>query len=197
MPQWQITLKYTQEANQARNVLHYEQVGAGTPSWPDVLQEFAVAWSGNLANSYSPGTFFTGINVLEKTPGAVSLDFDLVAPGLPGTGADVPSASQVASLVTLIGVVPVKPARGRIYLPSPNREQYQATGFLAPAHTARVEQWMDDIIQIDDTEGILLDLIIYSRVFPDGDGVQWNAVGSWSVKGNPATQRKRRIGSGS
>lgn len=197
MTQWQITLKFTQESNAARCVLHYNQVGAGTPSWPDVLQEFAVAWSGGLAGSYSPGTLFTGINVLEKAPGAVSLDFDLAAPGLPGTGVDEPGPAQVASLVTLIGDLPVKPARGRIYLPSPNREQYGTTGVFILAHTTRVQEWMSDIVQIDDTEGILLDLVIYSRVFPLGNTIQWNQVGQWTVRGNPATQRKRRIGVGS
>lgn len=197
MAHWQITLKYQQELNEARNVMVYEQIGAGTPSWPDVLQEFAVAWSGGLSGSYSPGTGFVGINVLLLEPGAVSLDFNVTGGPLPGTGTDTPGPTQVSSLITIVGSTPLKPARGRIYLPSPNREQYTVDGRFAAAHLNRVIDWYGATDVIDDTEGITLERGIWSRVYPEKAAVQFNRAGSYIAKGIPATQRKRRIGIGS
>lgn len=197
MPQYQITLKYSQENNATRNVLVYNQSAGDGVSWPDVLQEFAVAWAGGLAASYSPGTLFQGIDVLRLDPGFVTQSFNLAAPGLPGTGEDGPGATQIASLVTLIGELPLKPNRGRIYLPSPNRLQFDANAFFLTVHLNRVTAWMEAIKQINDTEGALLDLVIWSRVFPEKAAVQFNPVSGWIVKSNPATQRKRRIGVGS
>lgn len=197
MSTWQVTLKWNLDGQQARNVLHYRGISDLNPSWPDILQEFAVAWSGGLAASYGPGTLFTGINVLEVGPGNVSLDYDLVSPGLPGTGTDDPNATQVASLVTLIGALPVKPARGRIFLPAPITTNLGTSPFYSGTHTDRVNTWMGNIAQLDDTEGATFQLVIYSRTFPTGGGIQQNDVGSWIVRATPSTQRRRKIGVGS
>lgn len=193
---WQITLKYTQDGAAARNVLHYRGINDSDVSWPDVLQQFAVSWAGTLAGSYSPGTLFQGINVLEKVPGAVSLDYDVAGGGLPGTAVDKPNIPQASQLVTLIGALPTKPARGRIFLPSPTTEQVSPTGTFILTHRQRVEEWTQQIAQVIDTEGAELQLIIYSRVWPDGGGLLYNDVASFVVQSNAAIQRKRRYGSG-
>jgi hypothetical protein len=104
---------------------------------------------------------------------------------------------QVCSLVTLIGALPVKPARGRIYLPSPVTTNYTTTASYSGTHLARVSDFMAAIAALGDGAGATFVLVIYSRTFPAAGGIQQNDVASYIARGNPATQRKRRLGAGS
>lgn len=196
MSTWRITLKWVAEGQQLRNVLHYRGIDDVNPSWPDVAQEFGASFAARLANRYTPGTGLVGINVLELVPGAVSLDFPISTTGIFGTDSDEPLPPQLCCLITLNGALPSKPNRGRIYMPAPNRDNLGPTSRWVADMLNALNAWMEDIVQLSDTEGATFQQVIYSRTYPDGGGLLQNDVASWTLRAIPGTQRKRREGVG-
>ena len=196
MSLWQITLKWVAENQQLRNVLHYRGISDSDPSWPDIAQEFGAAFATSLAARYTPGTGLLGINVLELEPGKVSLDFPISTTGIFGTDSDEPLPPQLCGLITLNGALPSKPNRGRIYMPAPNRDNLTAGSRWGTDMLNAWNAWMEDIVQLDDTEGATFQQVIYSRTYPKEGTLLYNDVVSWTLRGIPGTQRKRREGVG-
>lgn len=197
MTEYQVVVRYRSENQQLRNVLNYHLVGNEPINWVAVEAQVGASWAANMAKHYTAQFVYLGITVLRLDPGFVSLDYNSGTVGIAGTAGDEPNATQLAALVTLIGELPLKPARGRIYIPAPVRDRIGVNALFEAPFTTDLGLFMTDMLQLTDLNGNVLELVIYSSVYPEKATIPYNRVASFIVRAVPATQRKRRIGVGS
>lgn len=196
---YQVTALQTFRAQECRNIFHYiTTADLDAAQGQEVADAVRAAWvslddGANLVNDFT----IYGINLrkvdVANLPEAL---YSFTSGSYSGTTTSAPGVpNQIALLVS--GAAPTTfPRRVRTYLAGVSRDNIGDNGFWAAGLLADAAVWfaaMDSIAVTGDT--LLRAAVRYTGDPPVVSAS--NRITAYTVKANPATQRRRRIGIGS
>ena len=197
MAAYQLVLKWLVYGQEVRNVLNYQLTDTSDTGLQALADEVKTLFTSE-ANSFHVAASLYGIDYydLDQARPRPARPFSFTGGPFVGTSSFDGVASQTACLIRWLGGQPYKPNRGRMYLPGITAPSIDdGTGLWTATFQTGFNTFMDQFISIDynTTENASLYIM---RLGADGiPTVENNVVGSVVVSA-PATQRKRRIGSG-
>lgn len=177
-------------------VLHYDDGGSGPPDFQGltdyIIDSFRTAGMPGLVNDLTCN-FMTW---REDTPGGVGVQRFPTSGAATGSAGASETAGQLALLIRKLGTGLVRPNKGRIYQPGVATSALTAAGLWEASTSNALETMWEDILEIEDGNGATLNMVIKASN-PSAPNTQpYTLVSGLAAQGNPATQRRRRIGVG-
>lgn len=198
MPVYQVTTLQEYLGQQVRNVYYYDSdLELDTDQKQQIADAFETAYQTLVANvEMMPSWSVRGVEIRRvDVPDLPSSEFSFVGGDIVGTSTDLdPTPAQIAILGSFQADTPF-PRRARSYHAGLAGAMLEQGGnWQSSALTAFDNFW-------NDLRTITVESDQLGRVAVHWDPVNnvvddWNTLTNQAVKGNPATQRRRRLGQG-
>lgn len=195
MPTLKILMKQRVQNQEVRNVFHVAGGDATQANAQDFIDYFRSLWATNFTSLLHTSWNLYGASAKElDIVSNPTIDYTLTAGTLTGTNNSNLLPTQVAKLVTWISFT-ARPNRGRTYLAGFCEDVNDSDGQLvAGGILTACANWANGMIAVDSVHsGAALTI---TRVASNGTLVGSNIIESFRNIGNPAIQRRRRIGVG-
>lgn len=195
MPILRIAAKQRLFGQEVRNIFHYVGSDASQVSMPAIAAAMRAAWDTNLVAQLSDEWQLYAVEAKElDDPANPTIEYSFGAGPLDGGLATGILPTTNALLVSWKAFT-APPNRGRTYLAGFTVASTTDGRFVNGAVIAAAA-WANDLFVLPTTLGLNMSMSIV-RVDPEtGAYVSSNAIEELSAQAIPATQRRRRIGSG-
>jgi hypothetical protein len=183
--------------NEFNTVIHYSDDAGGDVDYQGATDEVYDAWVAIAGAPFVNDLVWQGIRWRQDIPGGVGNMYIPTLGTIAGASGASNAVAQTAAIVRKLGVGSVRPVKGRIYQPGIPGAGIEDSGLIAGATANPIETWWEAVMSIADGSGATLTMVIKASNPTAPNTQAYTVVGGLQVVGNPGTQRRRRLGSGS
>ena len=197
MTVYEVVLNGVSPSGACLTVLHYDYGTQDEPDWTAVADLIRSDMNANLTAVLAPSCKYTGITVREDSPGEVGQTYDFTSGDLAGAAADNQYLAAAACVVRKIAANLQRPNKGRVYQGMISSEGTTSGGLWTTTVRDALDDFWEDMIVVAPVDEPVGTMVIKAGNPSAPNTVAYNTVGSVSAQANPATQRRRRQGTGS
>ena len=195
MATFMVTLKYTCQSQECRNILYWNGGTLVHADMQDLVDQIRTVMVNRWQNRAATTSTWYGAAIRDvSTPGLPSIDYVPTSGSVVGSSTYDPLANQTALIVHFLANA-APPNRLRKYIPGLTESQLTGGQFVAACVSA-FKNWADDLLAINTINGKGAALVCPQWAGDNSYVTGVNILETSRAVAIPGTQRSRRVGVG-